>query len=467
MSRGFIMSICQYPCREVAGCSVNAEQFGKHRRVCYGDNAALISPGAEPPRPSIPQFQQVMMPDSHWRPSRTDGYAPVMAEDLMSWVRSGELTDRVHLALKAAFTELIAKNPDQSFYAFGLFTDDSLQFLHPVANTEESLTATVQHYRENVDTKNGSISTDTSMRWSYGDWDFFPDAGGGHFTEINEVVRANFDADASVTAMGDDEWTAAWNAIQEGFRRLDAEEFFGRGSDRAKVTLLLVGDLPEEMIDAWALALNPKEVAKRYLQWETGDLNQSVLLHEQVFIERGYRRVEAIGRGPTYSDGGRKYVVFDRVRGSDLRCLLGDGPGASKSAEFEVEGESPWWRTEHGETVSSAVAAAVAFLVKAGFSFLDDPLRLTPTEWRERHGIVVRDRRRRVLRFSVPAEMSQNRVVIACVRAHPALRGKPAMKAREILGPDMLIPPVYETLAFALEIKRQCEAEGLVISISE
>ena len=63
--------------------------------------------------------------------------------------------------------------------------------------------------------------------------------------------------------------------------------------------------------------------------------------------------------------------------------------------------------------------------------------------------------------------MSQNRVVIACVRAHPALRGKPAMKVREILGPGMNIPSVHETLAFALEIKRQCEAEGLVVSIEE
>jgi hypothetical protein len=386
----------------------------------------------------------------------------------MAWVQSGELAARVHTALKAAFTDLIAANPHQRFYVFGLFTDDSLQFLNPVANTEEALTMTVQHYRENVDPKHGSISTPTNMRWSYGDWGFFPDADGRHFGEINAVARANFDRmidDDSLMDAG--EWSAVWSAIQDSFRRLDAEGIFGTGAERDKVTLLLVGDLPEEMIDEWALALNPNDVAKRYLQWETGDLKQAVRFHEQPLIERGYRRVEAIGRGPTYSDGGGKHVVFDRIRGHDLRCLLGDGPGASKGAEFEIEGESPWWRTEHGETVSSAVAAALCFLVEAGFSFLEDPLRRTPTEWRERHGIVVRDNRRRVIRFSAPQDMSPNRIIIACLRAHPLLRGNPAMRVRETLGPGLAIPPVKDTLANALEIKRQCEAEGLVVSIEE
>jgi hypothetical protein len=391
-----------------------------------------------------------------------------MSADLMAWVRSGELAARVHTALKEAFTDLIAANPHQSFYAFGLFTDDSLQFLNPVANTEERLTMTVQHYRDNVDPKQGSISTPTNLRWSYGDWGFFPDADGRHFKEINAVVRANFNRMLDDnTLMDAAEWSAVWAAIQDGFRRLDAEGFFGTGVERARITLLLVGDLPEEMINSWALALNPKDVAKRYLQWETGDLKQAVRLHEQPLIERGYQRIEGVGRGPTYSDGGRRYVIFDRIRGNDLRCLLGDGPGASRGAEFEVEGESPWWRTEHGETLSSAAAAAVRFLVEAGFSFLEDPLRLTPTEWREQHGIVVRDNRPRMIRFSAPPDMSPNRIVIACVRAHPSLRGKPAMKVREILGPELAIPPAKISLAFALEIKRQCEAEGLLVSIRE
>jgi hypothetical protein len=191
-----------------------------------------------------------------------------MAEDLKSWMQSGRLTERVHAALKAAFTDLLHAQPDQNFYAFGLFTDDSLQFLHPVANTEESLTATAQDYRENVDPKYGGNSTPASLRWSYGDWGFFPDVGGEHFKEINGVVRANFDRMVEDdAAISDEEWTATWAAIREGFRRLDAEGFFGMGAARAKVTLLVVGHVPEEIIDEWVIALNPPEVAQRYLEW--------------------------------------------------------------------------------------------------------------------------------------------------------------------------------------------------------
>jgi hypothetical protein len=61
------------------------------------------------------------------------------------------LDNHVHAALKAAFSDLIRANPGQSFYTFAVFTDDSLQFIHPAANTEEALAMTVRRYREKVD----------------------------------------------------------------------------------------------------------------------------------------------------------------------------------------------------------------------------------------------------------------------------------------------------------------------------
>jgi hypothetical protein len=97
------------------------------------------------------------------------------------------------MASMAAISDLIRANADQTFYTFGLFTDDSLQFLYPVANTEEALAATVQRYRKTVDPKYGCTSTRTGMRWSYGDWGFFDYQGGNHFEEINRVLRSNFD----------------------------------------------------------------------------------------------------------------------------------------------------------------------------------------------------------------------------------------------------------------------------------
>jgi hypothetical protein len=176
------------------------------------------------------------------------------------------LADHVHAALRAAFSELIRANPGKSFYTFALFTDDSLQFMHPAANTEEALTATVRRYREKVDPKYGTTSTRAGMRWSYGDWGFFADFGAKHFEEINKALIANIDGpDEEFESRIDSLWAAALN----GFQKLEKEGFFGSGPERRKITLLLVGDLPSELVESWVLALNPPDTADRYINWNT------------------------------------------------------------------------------------------------------------------------------------------------------------------------------------------------------
>jgi hypothetical protein len=175
------------------------------------------------------------------------------------------LEDRVYAASKAAFSAVIEAHPNQNFYTFGLFTDDSLQFLHPVANTEEALTETVRRYKQEVDPKFGCTSTRAGMRWSYGDWGFFPEVGGDHFIEINEIVRANFDLPSEQFAAAVD---PMWTAVLTGFNRLEREHFFGEGRTRSNITLLIVGDLPWEFVESWVRVLNPPDVVERYVSWD-------------------------------------------------------------------------------------------------------------------------------------------------------------------------------------------------------
>jgi hypothetical protein len=177
-----------------------------------------------------------------------------------------QFADRVYEASRAAFSALIAANPGQTFYAFGLFTDDSLQFIHPAANTEEALTATVRRYKERVDPKYGCTSTRVGMRWSYGDWGFFPYKNGNHFAEVNRTLRENFDR-----MVADEEFDggleALWAAALAGFRRLESEGFFGTGTARSRITLLLVGHVPEELVKEWVAALNPPDVVERFANY--------------------------------------------------------------------------------------------------------------------------------------------------------------------------------------------------------
>jgi hypothetical protein len=179
-----------------------------------------------------------------------------------------QFADRVYEASKAAFSALICENTDQTFYAFGLFTDDSLQFLYPVANTEEALTATVQRYRETVDPKYGCTSTRTGMRWSYGDWWFFPyqAPSDNHFGEINRMLGSNFDRMVAEEEF-DGGLEPLWASTLNGFRRLESENFFGTGPARSQITLLLVGHVPLELGIAWVFALNPPDVVDRYMNW--------------------------------------------------------------------------------------------------------------------------------------------------------------------------------------------------------
>lgn len=181
--------------------------------------------------------------------------------------------NQVYDALKAAFSELLHANPDQDFYAFALWTDDSLQFLHAVANTEEGLDSTVKHYKETIDPKYNTTSTHANLRWSYGDWLHFPEVGAEHFEKINEVLHANFHQEEGAF----NELTESlWPYLLQAFQRLESEHFFGTGHDRSKITLLLVGDLPTELVESWVTALNPADVAARFIHWED-DISDEVI----------------------------------------------------------------------------------------------------------------------------------------------------------------------------------------------
>ena len=175
------------------------------------------------------------------------------------------LSQLVRDALRASFADLLAAHPDRTFYAFALFTDDSLQFAHPVANTEEGLTATVRRYNAEVDPEHGSTSTRNNVRWSYGDWEFFPDVGKEYFQRINEILGENFCADEDEF---EEQIEPLWQAMLDGFLELEKEGFFGTGESRARITLMVVGHVPDDVVEHWIVELNPPEVAKECLEWD-------------------------------------------------------------------------------------------------------------------------------------------------------------------------------------------------------
>ncbi len=202
-----------------------------------------------------------------WTVTKSGHSAPNGETTKMERLQPEHITELVYHASKAAFSDLLSEHPDQSFYAFGLFTNDCLHFLRPCANSEEELTATVLRYRETVDPKYGHVSTRAGMRWAYGDWGFFTYERGDHFAEVNRLLDFNYGRMLADEEF-DGDFELLWQAIGKGFWRLEAEGFFGKGTARSAVTLLLVGDLPIEMGKPWLVAMNPPSVVDRYLNWD-------------------------------------------------------------------------------------------------------------------------------------------------------------------------------------------------------
>ncbi|OUT62203.1 MAG: hypothetical protein CBB71_02665 [Rhodopirellula sp. TMED11] len=183
----------------------------------------------------------------------------------MTSIDCNKLAEQLRDGLRATFTELMAENPDLSFYTFALFTDDSLQFAHAAANSEEGLVKTLERY--NADRDDDEPVTSNNMRWAYGDWQFFPIEAEEHLAPVNLVLQDNFTAEEDVFEA---QIESLWKALLKGFSLLNEEGFFGEGDARSKITLLVVGHLSDETVDEWVEALNPEDVAQRFLDWDYG-----------------------------------------------------------------------------------------------------------------------------------------------------------------------------------------------------
>jgi hypothetical protein len=186
--------------------------------------------------------------------------------------------------------------------------------------------------------------------------------------------------------------------------------------------------------------------------------------YEPLFGERGFHKQTARDRGPFFTDANGRFVSYDRIKGGDLRCFLGISAAAPNSPP-EIEAETCWWRTDHDCTLESAAASSWQYLLECGFRFLDEPLQLTPTQWRERHNLLVRDRRLRTLVVSWPAEWRLNDVVIRSKRCIPDFATISALELHQHLQHQrqIIITPI--SLADGLELRQAIETHGFSVNI--
>ena len=176
-----------------------------------------------------------------------------------------KLSALIRDAARQAFGGLRHAHPDETFYAFALYTDDGWMTIVPAANSEEGFRRATA---DEPDPVNHRYS-----RWATAEW-AYEAAGDEHFDAANELLNApSADGEVDEGDEGDEsrrhreQGNALIASMVEGLRLLDAEGFFGTGAEREKVTLFVSisdSDEAEEVETSSARQLNPPEVGAAF-----------------------------------------------------------------------------------------------------------------------------------------------------------------------------------------------------------
>jgi uncharacterized protein DUF4303 len=171
---------------------------------------------------------------------------------------------RLVSGLRAAWQEVRAQRPGESFYMFGVETDSDTTVLTPFCNTEEQFAA--EHGVPEYPIEKWAVDQDSTLY-----------AAGSQHTaalqkEVNQFVMA--DGKFVFVKQSDPGYAERKARLMEIFEKalaeLDAEGFFGRGDERCKIVLSV--DIVDADKDEWKemiaimKRLNPPESIEPFLR---------------------------------------------------------------------------------------------------------------------------------------------------------------------------------------------------------
>jgi len=167
--------------------------------------------------------------------------------------------DRVRAAIReaarAAWTDLRREHPE-SFYYFGLWTTPLAHRPVPTAISAEGQARVVDDYR-----MRGMVVSRDELRWAENDspFDLFGDEGFAEVERLFDTFGNPYDRPRAVNE-------ALFEAITGALADLDAEGFFGTGTERdtVVVNVTMPGHDEADELLASARALNPASALSLY-----------------------------------------------------------------------------------------------------------------------------------------------------------------------------------------------------------
>lgn len=196
--------------------------------------------------------------------------------------------------------------------------------------------------------------------------------------------------------------------------------------------------------------------------------------YEGLLAARQFHRDKAFPNATTFTRNGLDSLTFDRMKGGDLRVVLGIG-----LPEPEIEAESPSWpvlEVDSAEdwpaelnpneyTLEHALKCAWQFLDGCGLAWFENPMLFTPSEWRKRHKLLIQDHRLVEVTLSWEKTLPLNERIIRAKRCVPLFSAIPAMEMRaQFLNVDSIYLDRMP-FATALELKGEVEKAGLVLEV--
>src|SRR5262245_40326903 len=189
-----------------------------------------------------------------------------------------EIRDRLRREARQAYLDFRRSRPDETIYAFGLYTDDDALNAHSIGNTEEAHEKAVS--RNPGDGMFDRLSSVLRYRWSPAEWkgiysEEFPAPDNGQDDGPDpweELQDGSSFAEAWRSITGRDHRDFRRNmfrAMVDALRLLDGESLFGTDRDREKVILFIsLSDSEDEgflEIES-AKLLNPRRATRRALR---------------------------------------------------------------------------------------------------------------------------------------------------------------------------------------------------------
>lgn len=165
-------------------------------------------------------------------------------------------------AARGTYRALLAKHPDEHFYAFALYTDSGAMTVVPAANSEEGL----QRVRKRMAVGKEEVAPE--FTWATGEW-VYESAEADSFNALSKRL-----ADAVLSpSFPAAEFGHFFHELQrdmiEALRMLDQEGLFGIGAERERITLFVTisdDSRAEELENASAKVLNPPAVFDRFIK---------------------------------------------------------------------------------------------------------------------------------------------------------------------------------------------------------